>query len=107
MLDLSTQSDIFEAWEKEHFSIVNNFKADTSNTPVQLKLSDYISTLPSALILQLNRTKIDEAGKFEKQFHKVQIPSSLNPARFLLENREDLEKKREQTRLMKDEIEKL
>jgi uncharacterized UBP type Zn finger protein len=109
MLDLSTQSEaeIYQAWEKEHFSEISDFKPEGLDEKVSLQMNDYIETLPSALILQLNRTKFNSEGKMEKLYHKVHIPLELHPARYLLQHKGDLEAKRLKVRETKKEIERL
>jgi len=73
-----------------------------------LKITNWIEKLPQILILQMNRTTLNDKTKVqEKLLHQVPILHKLNPHRFLLKNREFVEQKREKVNKMRIQVQYL
>ena len=99
---------MYAAWDKDHCDFIDNFQPAQGHPPVKLKITNWIEKLPPILILQMNRTTLNEKTKVqEKLLHTVPILHQLNPHRFLLMNRDYVEQKREKVDHMRAQVQYL
>ena len=91
LIKLNQQSEIYAAWDKDHVDFIENFEVEKGKF-VKLKIANWIETLPQILILQMNRTTLNEKTKAQqKLLHTVPILHKLSPQRFLLQNKDFVE----------------
>ena len=80
LINLQAESDLYEAWEKDHQTTIDNYEAVEGQPRVKLTMTEYLDSLPTSLVFQMNRTFHNrETQLLEKSLHKVKIPLLLNP----------------------------
>lgn len=79
--------ELYEAWENQCRSVVENFKESGEGEASQLQQTDWLDEVPKVLCLQLNRLDYKDAEPF-KHRHKVAIEKTLYVDRFMMQNSE-------------------
>lgn len=51
MVNLQSESDLYEAWERDHQTTIENYEAVEGQQRVKLTMTEYLDTLPTSLVL--------------------------------------------------------
>lgn len=95
MLNVQHEKDIYAAWEQAYHDADIEFKVDEGQdkSPTQVKANkvSWLESLPNVMILQMNRVKF-EKNLPVKTNHSVPILPEIYPDRFLMQNRDAIER---------------
>ena len=92
MVGVIGYKEVYEAWENEYKSTIDEFKEEGAATAVQAEQSNWLEEVPKVLCLQLNRLEYDEKHMEQvKSRHKVEIEKTLYVDRFMIQNKEKSE----------------
>jgi hypothetical protein len=103
LLTLVDQTDLYSAWETDKRSTIDDYEYTIGQQRVKATVSQYVEKMPPILIMQMNRTKFDK-GNQEKLLHTVPILQKFYPQRFMLKNRDDVEKRRDNVKVIRDKL---
>ena len=79
--------ELYEAWENQCRSDIENFKESGDGEAAQVRQTDWLEKVPKVLCLQLNRLDYKDAEPF-KHRHKVAIEKTIYVDRFMMQNSE-------------------
>ena len=92
MVGVIGYKEVYEAWENEFKSVIDDFKEEGAANAVQAESSNWLEQIPQVLCLQLNRLEYDEKHAEQvKSRHKVEIEKTLYVDRFMMQNKEKSE----------------
>lgn len=92
LLNVSSGKDFYAVWDSEYTNAIENFALE-DNVFVRAEKIDWIQELPSVLTFQMNRLKFEQ-GKAKKMLHEVKIDKVIYPDRFMIQNQQEVEAKR-------------
>ena len=50
LINLQAESDLYEAWEKDHQTTIDNYEAVEGQPRVKLTMTEYLDSLPTSLV---------------------------------------------------------
>lgn len=83
--------NLIEAWENAHFEETKNYEHTKGEPKVDFIKTNWVVDLPKVLVLQLNRSDYSPVEGPFKKCHRVPIPQTINPAKFLYKNKKEVE----------------
>lgn len=92
LLNVSSGKDFYAVWDSEYTNSIENFALE-DNVFVRAEKIDWIQELPNVLTFQMNRLKFEQ-GKAKKMLHEVKIDKIIYPDRFMMQNQQQVEAKR-------------
>lgn len=98
--------ELYEAWENQCRSEIENFKESSDGEAAQVRQTDWIEKVPKVLCLQLNRLDYKDAEPF-KHRHKVAIEKTIYVDRFMMQNSERSEQISNHVAKLRDQIKML
>ena len=105
MVGVIGYKEVYEAWENEFKSVIDDFKEEGAANAVQAESSNWLEQIPQVLCLQLNRLEYDEKHAEQvKSRHKVEIEKTLYVDRFMMQNKEKSEQISNKVKSLREQI---
>jgi uncharacterized UBP type Zn finger protein len=98
--------ELYEAWENQCRSDIENFSSGDSNEAAHVSQTEWLDKVPKVLCLQLNRLDFKDAEPF-KHRHKVAIEKTIYVDRFMMQNSERSQQISNHVAALRGQIKKL
>lgn len=93
MMSALRTKNMYEAWEEMYQNVIDGYQTPEGETTQAVKV-DWITKLPKVFSLQLNRLEYVN-NNAEKVLTPLIIEPTIYADRFLIENRQEIEKVRQ------------
>ena len=100
--------EIYQAWEKQYKSDIDDFKESEHSKPVAAKQTEWIEQVPKVLCMQMNRLNYSTLdNEAQKLRHRVAIEKTLYVDRYMIENKTKSEQLQDHVHKLREQIQHL